>query len=73
MIPFATAGPIGSLLIGEGSEISAFGKDTPQAVIQSSILHKPVHPAENATGMKDAHRRLSIIDIAAGAWRVQYF
>jgi asparagine synthase (glutamine-hydrolysing) len=57
----------GYLLISEDSEIAAFGKDTPQAIIRSSILHKPVQSIEEKGNQKAilAHRRLSIIDITA--------
>lgn len=57
----------GYLLINNDSETAAYGKDTPQAIIQSSILHKPVRSINNEAGVKGvlAHRRLSIIDITA--------
>lgn len=55
----------GYLLIHNDAETTAFGKDTPQSIIQSSILHKPAGELENASNLKGifAHRRLSIIDI----------
>lgn len=57
----------GYLLITDDAETTAYGKDTPQSIIHSSILHKPLHSLENKTGIKGilAHRRLSIIDITA--------
>jgi asparagine synthase (glutamine-hydrolysing) len=58
----------GYLLIREDSEITSFGNDTPQSIIQSPILHKPAKELENIPGLKGvlAHRRLSIIDITPG-------
>jgi asparagine synthase (glutamine-hydrolysing) len=57
----------GYLLIGNEEEIAAFGNDTPQTIMQSSILHKPVQATECNENLKGvlAHRRLSIIDITA--------
>jgi asparagine synthase (glutamine-hydrolysing) len=57
----------GYLLIHDNDEITAFGKDTPQSIINSTILHKPVVALENKGDIKAvlAHRRLSIIDITA--------
>jgi asparagine synthase (glutamine-hydrolysing) len=56
----------GYLLIREKEEIPAFGKDTPQSIIHSSILHRPSKALENMDNVKGilAHRRLSIIDIS---------
>ena len=57
----------GYLLISGDTETAAFGKDTPQDIMQSSILHKPVQSIEKNENLKGvlAHRRLSIIDITA--------
>ena len=55
----------GYLLIDTDSEVPAFGKETPESITHSSILHKPLQALENSGGLKGvlAHRRLSIIDI----------
>jgi len=57
----------GYLLICNDSETAAYGKDTPQSIIQSSILHKPVQSISDNGKIIGvlAHRRLSIIDITA--------
>ena len=57
----------GYLLIRNDTETPAFGKDTPQSIINSSILHKPALALESKDDIKAvlAHRRLSIIDITA--------
>src|SRR6185312_3612935 len=57
----------GYLVINDTGEFTAFGKDTPESIIHSSILHKPVQAMQNQPGIKAilAHRRLSIIDITA--------
>jgi len=57
----------GYLLIRKEDEITAFGKDTPQSIISSSILHKPLQALESKDDVSGvlAHRRLSIIDITA--------
>lgn len=55
----------GYLVITGDKEVSAFGSDTPSAIIESGILHKPQIHIDKA-GEADAilaHRRLSIIDI----------
>ncbi len=55
----------GYLLIRNDDEIPAFGEDTPQSIIHSQILHKPLRIVENIPNLKGilSHRRLSIIDI----------
>lgn len=57
----------GYLLLDDNSEIPAFGNDTPQSILNSSILHKPVQAIEREASPKGilAHRRLSIIDITS--------
>ena len=57
----------GYLLIRNEDEITVFSKDTPQSIINSSILHKPILALESRDDIKAvlAHRRLSIIDITA--------
>ncbi len=56
----------GYLLLKKEGVVPAYGKDTPQAVIQSSILHKPLQEMESSGDFRGvlAHRRLSIIDIS---------
>ncbi len=55
----------GFLLIREEDEIPVFGNDTPQSIIHSHILHKPIQAIEPRHDVQAilAHRRLSIIDI----------
>lgn len=55
----------GYLVVNEGKEQPAFGHDTPSAIMESGILHKPtrsITQTEQADAIL-AHRRLSIIDI----------
>jgi asparagine synthase (glutamine-hydrolysing) len=61
----------GYLVINGGTEIPAFGKDTPSAIIESSILHKPTQPLSKITVVDAilAHRRLSIIDVQATGYQ----
>jgi len=57
----------GYLLLQADNEIPAFGKDTPESISNSTILHKPLQALESIQNLKGilAHRRLSIIDITA--------
>lgn len=55
----------GYLVVNEDKEQPAFGHDTPSAIMESGILHKPtrsITQTEQADAIL-AHRRLSIIDI----------
>jgi len=55
----------GYLTINKDHETPAFGKDTPEAILQSSILQKPLQELKSVSEPEAIllHRRLSIIDI----------